>query len=174
MRHIGIALIFCLLGMPTAFAASDTIPPQALKAGRFVQMKIDGLACPFCLYGIRKQLGKLKGTDGLDASFKNSEATIWIRPGSPTRMADVYLAVKNAGFKVSEFTITDAGHVKLSGDTLIFTSLTNGEQFQILGEKADRPHFMCSLTGTITEIPEDARKLPAIRIVPGKMKIFLP
>ncbi len=50
--------LFGLLFMQTAFAA-----------GTHYEMRVDGLACPFCAYGIEKKLKAIEGTDKISVDL---------------------------------------------------------------------------------------------------------
>ena len=40
------------------------------------KLRVDGLACPFCSYGIEKQLGKLPGVTSLKTNIKSLIRTL--------------------------------------------------------------------------------------------------
>ncbi|MBI4180046.1 heavy-metal-associated domain-containing protein [bacterium] len=138
MKKIMAVLLFGFFVSGAQAAMEDTIPPQVAKAGRYVRMNINGLACPFCLYGIQKQLKKLKGVADLEASFEKSEATLWIRPASSTTIWDLSEAVRKAGFTAVSFHLTDVGRVRREEEGWIFISMTNGEQFNLESDSVSR------------------------------------
>ncbi len=41
----------------------------ALAAPPAYKLRVDGLACPFCAYGIEKQLSKLEGVERIDVDI---------------------------------------------------------------------------------------------------------
>lgn len=61
---------------------------------------VDGLACPFCTYGIEKQLGKLPNVTSLKTSIKSGTVTIKTKNNKALTDAQLRGAVKRAGFTV--------------------------------------------------------------------------
>lgn len=172
-----------LLGLflfPSLPVWADTVPPPVAKLGRHVEFRMNGLACPFCLYGIKKRLNALKGVADIEASFEKATATLWIRPGSSTALWDLSDAVRRAGFSTDTFWITDAGRFRREGAGYVFESMTNGERFRIVtdskldsltSDTAAGP-VVCSLTGHVAAIPAE-RKTPPLLVV-EKFRILFP
>ena len=65
--------------------------------------KVDGLACPFCSYGVEKQLKAIPGVKGVKVSIKTSTVTVTMKDGTKLTKAQADRAVKNAGFKMRSF-----------------------------------------------------------------------
>lgn len=65
--------------------------------------KVDGLACPFCSYGVEKQLKAIPGVRGIRISIKTSTVTVTMKEGTKLTRAQADRAVKNAGFKMRNF-----------------------------------------------------------------------
>ena len=63
-------------------------------------LRVDGLACPFCSYGIEKQLGRLPGVTNLATNIKAGTVTVRTRKGSKLSRAQLASAVKRAGFSL--------------------------------------------------------------------------
>lgn len=66
------------------------------------QISIDGLACPYCSYGIEKQLSKLDGVIDLKTDVKNGHVTLIVKEGSSLNEGSVRKAVEKAGFTLRE------------------------------------------------------------------------
>lgn len=166
--------------LPAWIASADTVPPQVTKLGRHVEFRMNGLACPFCLYGIKKRLNALKGVADIEASFEKATATLWIQPGSPTALWDLSDAVRRAGFSTDTFWITDAGRFRKEDAGYVFESMTNGERFQIAADSkldsltsdtAAGP-VACSLTGHVAAIPAERKTMPLL--VVEKFRVLFP
>jgi len=65
--------------------------------------KVDGLACPFCSYGVEKQLKSIPGVSGVKVSIKTSTVTVTMKNGTRLTKAQADRAVKDAGFKMRNF-----------------------------------------------------------------------
>lgn len=155
---------------PALIASADTVPPQVAKLGRHVEFRMNGLACPFCLYGIKKRLNALKGVADIESSFEKSTATLWIRPGSSTTLWDLSDAVRRAGFSTDTFWITDAGSIRKEGAGYVFESMANSERFRIAAgsgldsltsDTAAGP-VVYSLIGHVAAIPAERKTMPTL------------
>lgn len=79
---------------------AGSIQAQAASVHSF---KVDGLACPFCSYGVEKQLNAIPGVSGVKVSIKTSTVTVTMKDGAKLTKAQADRAVKNAGFKMRNF-----------------------------------------------------------------------
>jgi copper chaperone CopZ len=92
----GIGVTLCsisllLIGTTVARAASD-----ACRGGATVA--VSGMACPFCAYGLRKELLTLPNVKEVEVDLKKSQAIVTVAQGSEVKDADIAQAVKKAGF----------------------------------------------------------------------------
>ncbi len=65
--------------------------------------KVDGLACPFCSYGVEKQLIAIPGVRDVKVSIKTSLVTVTMKDGAELTKAQASKAVKDAGFIMRNF-----------------------------------------------------------------------
>lgn len=65
--------------------------------------KVDGLACPFCSYGVEKQLKAIPGVSGIKISIKTSTVTVTMKDGMKLTKTQADRAVKAAGFTMRNF-----------------------------------------------------------------------
>jgi len=61
---------------------------------------VDGLACPFCSYGVEKQLSKLPGVATVKTSIKSGTVTLKTNGNQKISEAALRAAVDRAGFSV--------------------------------------------------------------------------
>ena len=91
---------------------------------RSLTVKVDGLACPFCAYGLEKKLKKVEGVEKLNIDLNAGEAVLEVKAGitltaaSGTEekgpaglVAQVQKAVKEGGFTPRELVATVEGQV---------------------------------------------------------------
>ena len=64
---------------------------------------VDGLACPFCAYGIEKQLHKLDGVELVEIDIKLGQAIIKMLEGRTLERIQVEMAIEKAGFSLRSF-----------------------------------------------------------------------
>ena len=95
-RRLAVAAV--LAGL--AFAAA----PAALGQQADIRYKlyIDGLACPFCAYGIEKQLGKLAGVERIDIEIGAGTLTLTLAGDADLDEASARRAVEAAGFALEK------------------------------------------------------------------------
>ncbi len=73
-------------------------------AGTEYQLGVDGVACPFCVYGVEKQLSKLEGIERIDTDIQNGLVLLIMEDGSTLSEASISDAVTKAGFSLRSFT----------------------------------------------------------------------
>ncbi len=76
-------------------------------AGTEYELGIDGVACPFCVYGIEKQLSKLEGIERINTDIKNGLVLLEMKDGSTLTEESINEAVNKAGFTLRSFAQTD-------------------------------------------------------------------
>lgn len=72
-------------------------------AGETRTLKVDGLACPFCSYGIEKQLRAVRGVKTVTVSVKSGTVTVTMNDGAKLTRTRANQAVKDAGFTLRSF-----------------------------------------------------------------------
>ena len=69
-----------------------------------VLVNIDGLACPFCAFGVEKHLKKVAGVKTVQVNLGEGTANLTLNPGAEVTGEQIRQAVKKAGFQASEIT----------------------------------------------------------------------
>lgn len=87
MSRFGLSLILMLFTAMAALAEAQTYALQ-----------VDGLACPFCAFGIEKQLHKIDGVDELDTDIKAGVVLLTMKDGVLLDETAARQAVERAGF----------------------------------------------------------------------------
>lgn len=90
LEHAAVALV---LGLPLlAFAAERQVVDIAVK----------GMTCPFCAYGVEKNLGKASEVDHARASLKGQNVRIVLKPGAQADLDRYKQLIHDAGFTPGE------------------------------------------------------------------------
>ena len=55
--------------------------PSVFAAGTHYEMRVDGLACPFCAYGIEKKLKAMDGISNIKIDLDNGVVSVDARQG---------------------------------------------------------------------------------------------
>lgn len=91
IRH-GIAVLTLLFLLPLAHAS-----------GPIYALQVDGLACPFCAYGIEKKLSSIDGVENTQVEIKTGEVLVTMTEGVPLAEDLARKKVKEAGFTLRGF-----------------------------------------------------------------------
>jgi len=100
---------FGLLGI---WLLSDSIFIRTANAEiKSITVSVDGLACPFCAYGIEKKIKSLKGVKEIKILLNAGTVTLKCAENKCPAFADVRSAVKDAGFTPRVMKITAHGTI---------------------------------------------------------------
>lgn len=75
-----------------------------LAAGTEYQIRADGLACPFCVYGVEKKFKQIKGVEHFDADLKKGLVTVRVAEGVELTEEQVRQLFRDAGFTYRSMT----------------------------------------------------------------------
>ncbi len=87
----GILAVLLVIAMATTVAWAQSAKPV-------YTLRVDGLACPFCAYGVEKQLRAVDGVQTVETDIKTGTVTIDMRAGATLDEATARKAVEAAGF----------------------------------------------------------------------------
>lgn len=68
---------------------------------RVIQVKILGMSCPFCAYGVEQKLKKLEGVEGLEVQLQTGLATLTMAEGADIPNEELRKVVDQAGFEAA-------------------------------------------------------------------------
>ncbi len=83
-------------------AAALWMAAAGADGGRYA-LHVDGLACPFCAYGIEKQLRRVEGVEAIDVDVKTGRVVVTLAGGHALSEAQARKAVEDAGFTLRGF-----------------------------------------------------------------------
>ncbi len=92
MKKLILIIVFTLFSISLVFAAGDQYA-----------LGVDGLACPFCSYGIEKQLSHIQGVESISTDIKSGRVTITMHEGTTLKQTDAERAIDKAGFIMRDF-----------------------------------------------------------------------
>ena len=70
----------------------------AFSAGNQYALAVDGLACPFCAYGVEKTLSAIEGVESVETDVKSGQVLVTLAEGKTLSEEVARQAVKDAGF----------------------------------------------------------------------------
>jgi len=79
------------------FLAAFLLAASVAISGEII-MKVDGLACAFCAYGLEKKLKKLNGVVSVDISLNKGIVKMKVKTGTDIEQEVLKKLVKEAGF----------------------------------------------------------------------------
>lgn len=77
-----------------------------------VQVKVDGLSCPFCAYNLEKKLKRVEGVEDLKLRIDTGLAEIKIEEGKSIDIDGIKKAVKDGGFTPRDIVVTIKGKIE--------------------------------------------------------------
>lgn len=78
----------------------------ALGDGTRYVMRVDGLACPYCAYGIEKKLQQIEGVERIDIDLDKGQVVVEVRDGTELTELQMTTLFRDAGFTYREMTKT--------------------------------------------------------------------
>ncbi len=91
-----------LLALPLLLAAAGA------RAEQVYRLYVDGLACPFCAYGVEKKVGGLDGVARVDIDLEGGFVAVEMRDGRRLDEAAAGRAVSDAGFTLRRIQVPDS------------------------------------------------------------------
>ncbi|HDZ10714.1 MAG TPA: copper chaperone, partial [Bacteroidetes bacterium] len=102
-------VIFILTGL---FILQAGLFSSANAQIKQVRIKVNGLACSFCAYGLEKKLKKVDGVGKVTISLNDGLATLNSKADQSIEFANLKALVKAAGFSATKIAVTVQGVVK--------------------------------------------------------------
>lgn len=81
-----------------------TMPILSASAGPRYTLGVQGLACPYCAYGIEKRLQRIDGVESVEVDIAQSRVRVTLADGTNLSEARARQAVEEAGFTLESFT----------------------------------------------------------------------
>ncbi len=75
----------------------------ALAGTHVYKLYVDGLACPFCAYGVEKKVGGLEGVEKVEIEIEEGVVAVTLAEGATLDKAAAKEAVDQAGFSLHKF-----------------------------------------------------------------------
>ena len=110
-----------------------------------VRLRVDGLACSFCAYGLEKKLKKLDGVKKVTVALNKGMVALEGKEGHSISFSKIETLVKDAGFTLRECRVTAEGAIQKSGDGFALT--VTGTDEKIILENNDKLAKLLILLG---------------------------
>lgn len=70
----------------------------AFAGGNQYALAVDGLACPFCAYGVEKRLSAIEGVESVETDVRSGQVVVTLAEGKILSEEVARQAVRDAGF----------------------------------------------------------------------------
>ncbi len=97
------AVLLLTAGVPAAWTESSS------GASKQAVIAVKGLACPFCVYGLKKHLATLPGAKHVEANLGKGQAVVDFAPDAEVTEQQIQKAVRDAGFTAGKIEWRTAG-----------------------------------------------------------------
>jgi mercuric ion binding protein len=99
--------ILCTVLATTVLLFSNIVHARVTS----LSVAVDGMACPFCAFGVEKRLKTVEGVTSVTVDMKTGTATVAAATDASIRFQDVPQAIKDAGFTAGDIKITVSGRI---------------------------------------------------------------
>lgn len=82
------------------------LPAAALAAGSHYEMRVDGLACPFCAYGVEKKLKAIEGTGNISVDLDKGLVSVDVEEGVSLSEEQMKKLFNDSGFTYRGMKVT--------------------------------------------------------------------
>ncbi len=97
--HCHILAVLLILWSAAGLADSEAV----------YELRVDGLSCPFCAYGIEKRLTRIEGVQSVQTDISDGVVVVTMRPDASLDEDEARRAVEKAGFTLRGFRNKVAG-----------------------------------------------------------------
>ena len=109
-----------------------------------VTVRVDGLACPFCAYGLEKKLKKIEGVEKLEIKINEGLVTLYYKQGTKIDKEQITKKVKEAGFTPRE--------LQIEGESKKEISAMKGQMISLNVKGMSCEGCVSRVTNTLTEL----------------------
>ncbi len=156
-KHMLIVAALLLSGATSTFASISE-----------VRLYVEGLACPFCTFGIEKSLKKVPGVVSLETTIRTGLVRVEMEPGVPLDPTALNGAVKRAGFTPSEIEATITGKLSISNEHPALASSGDGQTFRLV-ESGPEGTFELLTAETLEKLKRAAQDGSELLAISGRI-----
>lgn len=106
-----------------------------------MSVRVVGLACPFCAFGLEKKLKAVEGVRGVEVSLKPGVVALRVDPHRPPSVDALRKAVQSAGFTPGEVRLTVLGTLRIEDGRVHLDVRNSGQHFVLFEPGMDAGSF---------------------------------
>ena len=103
-----------IVSFAVVFLINLFLIPVAYSRFLSVTVAVDGMACPFCAYGVEKKLKKVVGVGSISIDMESGKATLTAAEDSSIDLPGVPVAIRKSGFTPGEIQVIATGTIEKS------------------------------------------------------------
>lgn len=127
-----------------------------------VSVHVDGLACPFCVFGIEKKLGEVPGVERVSTDLKSGKVSLEFAEGSTPDIQALEKAVEKAGFTPRQVTLAAIGTLRIERDQVFLAVRGSDARYLLFEEGRDHKDFFSPETKAELEQEVEAGTVVAV------------
>jgi copper chaperone CopZ len=112
-KKYGLSLLIVIFGL---LSSANVVSAQETSSYTYIKIQVDGLSCPFCAYGLEKNLKKVKGASELFISIVNGYTTFQVSKEKLPTENELTKIVEDAGFTARKITFSEKSFAKEEDD----------------------------------------------------------
>lgn len=91
-----LAMMLAILILPATLWGAEA--ESKATEQQVLEIQVKGMTCPFCAYGVEKNLGKLPGVEKAEVSLQAKKVRVVMQPGHAPDEARVRQLILESGF----------------------------------------------------------------------------
>jgi len=123
------------LALVVTIIATLLVPLPASAEIADMSVVIDGLACPFCVYGIEKKFRGVDGISDVNIDLETGAAKLTVVDGKTPDLSQIRSAVKKAGFTPRMVNATVIGSPTIDDGTLLLHVRDSDQTYLLLDKE---------------------------------------
>jgi copper chaperone CopZ len=127
-------LVFCIMIFLTGSFLTRAAHSRILE----VTITVEGLACPFCAYGIEKKLKRVEGVRSINIEMNRGIVVLAAEKDRSVNIREVPGAVKDSGFSLGRMKVRVTGIARRDGGKFLLQYGGSDELFFVGDMKTDR------------------------------------
>lgn len=136
-----------LLSMSVLLLLSGLAASPVWSQVESVKMRVDGLACPFCAYGLEKRIKEVPGVSKIVIRVDDGVMLLEAKKDEAIALDRLEPAVKKAGFTAREITATAVGSVATVDDQRVL-QVSGTDTELILEDNPNLKELLAKLQGS--------------------------
>jgi mercuric ion binding protein len=129
------------------------------------ELRVDGLSCPFCVFGIEKKLLDVDGVQSVEVFLDTGRIALTFEPDNEAMVSDLEKAIEKAGFQLVGLQLTVRGRLLGGEQGGAMLVASNRAKFRLLERRGETTEPIS--THTLKRLREASRQADHTIVVSG-------